>query len=494
MSTSSASDRAWLERSAVAVVAFILVALTLALLLGAAPAHAWLAGYGDRTTITCGGLNPPASGLTNFTCIVRLSDSGAPGSDTVPNFNYTHVQHSGTCSPTAAGNQCDVRFTTADGTDTLLATKVDSWAGANDFACGAGSCSALEVLVPTVALATGTDIYLYTNNATPANDGAFNANPYKSSALIVYPLRDAAGPTAVNDTGNTNGTYNGSPSFSQLGMVDSAVRFGTTGTRVNQADAPQWTPGAMTICVWLKPNATISSLSALAEKASSFHVSYFFDIAGGTNLRMELCNDTSCTANICRNATSAQVPLSGTWGHFCATWDGGTESADNLHVKLYKDGSEVTAANCGAGTFTGLVATTDLLSFFANGDPTGQAVLNAITDDARFYNTALSADEILAIRNSGRGQFNVVSQTEITPTPTVTVTPGGATDTPTQTPTATPTRTPTRTITPTTTPTSPPCTGCCDPQGTPAPCVPPSGGGCNTCPAGWLFVPNATCS
>ncbi|HEX7408305.1 MAG TPA: hypothetical protein VF515_11735 [Candidatus Binatia bacterium] len=99
-------------------------------LLCAAPAEAFLTGYGDRISITCGGQNSPASSLTAFTCIVRLSDNAAPGGDLVPSFNYAHVQKSATCGPSATGTNCDVRFT--DTSDVELPFKIENWNGGTD--------------------------------------------------------------------------------------------------------------------------------------------------------------------------------------------------------------------------------------------------------------------------------------------------------------------------------------------------------------------------
>ena len=429
-------------------------------LLCAAPAQAFLSGYGNRIAITCGGQNAPTSSLTGFTCIVRLSDNASPGGDVFPSFVYAHVQNSATCGPAATGTTCDVRFT--DTSDVELPFKIEKWKGATDNVCTLGNCSTIKVKT-AVTLTSGTTVYMYYNNASPAADANVNStSTYDTNTKAALSLSDTSGTTAADDSAGAHpGTYVGTPTLSAAGEVDGAVSLNGTSSYVTIADSDDFTPTSMTMSLWLKPNATISGQRRIVSKFTNLGTNEYqlrFNNTTGA-LLAALCHETACSNNICEQSSGTALPASGTWAHLAMVWDGGTL---NSSIKLYKDGAALTLSgtSCSLGSFTLPLANgTNVLALgaFSNGS---SEFLNATIDNFLFDNTARSAGWIKALYDSGRGAFNTSTPEEQapTPTPTVTETPTPTptiTDTPTVTPTITdtPTQTPTVTDTPTQTPT-----------------------------------------
>jgi hypothetical protein len=422
--------------------AWVAVGVLGSLFIGVTAAHAFLPGYGDRISITCGGQNPPASSLTDFTCIVRLSDAATPGNDVVPNFNYAHVQSSATCGPTATGTTCDVRFT--DGSDNELPFKIEKWNGATDHICTAGNCSTLKV--KTGVGTSGTTIYMYYNNASPSADTNVNSTAaYDGNTKVALSLSDSSGTTAADDVGLHDGVYHASPTQDVAGQVDGAVSLNGSTQWVTMGASSDFYPSAMTMSLWVKPNATISTISKLVAKQSSTDNSYQFRFLANGTLQGALCNTLACPAFICEQSSSGIAPASGTWAHVAMVWSGGT---GNSSITLYKDGQVVSNTACGAGTFTALAQGTQRLGLGSFSDGSSQ-FLNAVIDNFLFDSTARSAAWIKALYNAGRGAFNTSTAEEV-PTATATAT-ATQTDTPTATATATVTETATATVTATAT-------------------------------------------
>jgi len=95
------------------------------------------------------------------------------------------------------------------------------------------------------------------------------ASQYSSLVLSKNPvgywrLGDAAGPTAVDETGNNNGNYVGGPTLGQPGLIstdsDTAVAFNGAGDIMNAGnDASLHFGGDMTITAWLNADTLPSS-------------------------------------------------------------------------------------------------------------------------------------------------------------------------------------------------------------------------------------------
>jgi len=389
--------------------------LLLPLLLGwATGAHAWIAGYSYRIPITCGGRNSPATSLTAFTCVVRLSDNGSPGGDVVASFPYSHVRQTGTCGPSANGANCDLRFT--DNSDNDLRFRIEKWYGTPDNVCAAGHCSTIKVNASVGT--SGTSIYLYYGNSSPSADSNVNANPFDANHKAALPFSDASGTTAVDDTGNHNGTTVNSVVLNTPGEVDGALNLQSTGY-VTLPASSDFVPTGFMVSLWVNLNASQASEN-LVYRGTGISINWRLVLEGVYNRYYgQVCNEEACTNNICRRTSTSQEPSVGTWAYLAMVWDGGTT---NSHIVLYKNGTAVDDMDCGSGTFSSINKTSRVTGIGAHGD--GLAPVNAIIDDFRFafYSPAYGAPWIKAVYDSTRGAFNTNGSEK--PAPTATNTPG----------------------------------------------------------------------
>ncbi len=206
-----------------------------------------------------------------------------------------------------------------------------------------------------------------------------------TEGLIGYwRLDDGAGSVAADssDSGNT-GALIAAPTWTagkiknalQFDTTDQAVEVPTAGANLNQG----------TVCLWAKP----SSFPAVAQFL-------FGHVAGGWNNRIQIyTNNTSGALGIGlgdthRKDTGITNLTAGTWYHITLTWQSGSYA-------VY-----VNAVNFSQGSYTGL----STLSPYADIANTGNRsdrneAFNGIIDDVRFYNRALTTDEISTIYTLG---------------------------------------------------------------------------------------------
>jgi hypothetical protein len=428
-------------------------------LLLASPAHAWLTGWYSRTTIVCGGQNPPSgSSLTNYPCLIRLSSAASPPNG-ILKFDYTTAQPLGQ----------DIRIT--DTSDNVLPYEISKFNGPADNACTAG-CTDIWAKM-TVTLTTGTTFYLYTNNPT-AVDAQNPSAVWDTNFTAVYHFKDGVTLNVNDSTINANNGTNHGATAGQ-GEIDGAPIF-TNSSKYLSGPGGITGTADRTVEMWFKP-ATVagfilydqgSSDTVGGTKAQRFQIS---SSAGGQPLLAFI--DSSCQMNATSSVTDTN------WHHIAAISSGGT-IAGSL---IYLDGVSVTGTTSGAHcAYTyATVATPEVLA-----QDIGLSNVANITaiDDFRYSNSARSLGWILADVQNGLGTFNTTTNTPVTtatPTGTITVTP-------TQTPTFTPTNTPGPSATPTTTP-----TGTITPNSTNTPTPGGTPGGCDfsipgqiTCPIGFL--------
>lgn len=217
---------------------------------------------------------------------------------------------------------------------------------------------------------------------TPASGGAAGA---AIPGLAAHWKLDAtSGTTAVDSAGIAdNATYSGLAGSWVAGKLGNGYRFPdndsdgkfavSAGTELNAIT------GAVTVATWyFRPSFSGNGKDVLVQRQGQFGVM--------RGIGQELC--WAGATHICDESAPASQQLGvGKWYHVAATFD---DTSDQ--VKLYLDGVEVFATT----------STTDL-----NG--TGEIALgrhsqwgsdwsnNAVLDDIRIYNRALSAAEIAAL-------------------------------------------------------------------------------------------------
>jgi hypothetical protein len=280
--------------------------------------------------------------------------------------------------------------------------------------------------------------------------------------VAYWRLGEAPGSTdAASQTGQFPGTYVGSPSLGQPGLIaedaDTSMRFDGVDDRVT-AD------GLTTITSW--PNGySLEAWVTTATTTQEAHIMAFNSNTGGN--RMAIFRDEptdkfkfhECEASTCAVATSTTTPQIGSVYHVVVTVDGSNNGV------LYVNGKpEATFVSTKRPPSNGL--------FTIGGEydtgPTPSSLWIGTIDEAAVYQKALTAAQVQAHYQAGL-------PAEVSPTPTPSSTP---TPTPTDSPSTTPTDSPTSTPTPTPTDSpSPTPTDSSSPTPTPtfSPTVPPPG-------------------
>lgn len=401
------------------------------LVCAAHPAGAWLSGYTYRETVTCGGQRNPASALTNFPCLIRLSNAASPPNGIVK-FDYTQTL--------AAG--ADFRVT--DTSDTVLPYEIASWNGAADNVCTAG-CSSIYANVPSVGT-SGTDVYLYWGNSG-ATDAQNVTGTWVSTYKIVTHLEQTSGNARTDSTSNGNNFGETNATASAAGEVGVGASFAGSGAaylRANNSASGAIGDVDFEVSAWVKPSS-VTGVHTIYSHYDGDSPNFVRDLVLWENankyelLVLKGSGTSSCAA--LDATTSAAI---NTWAFVRARYDAGTQKC---YISVNNE-TEVNEARANAPADQG--------AFFRIGADYAPDIFAGVLDELWY---SKEPDASTHTRSSawrkaeydmGLGLFNTTTNGAVTPTATATNTP---TNTSTPTPTATPTRTPTSTPTQTPTPT-----------------------------------------
>jgi len=192
-----------------------------------------------------------------------------------------------------------------------------------------------------------------------------------------WPLDEAQGTTAYDNTANCDGTLMGSPVWQpDVGMVDGALQFDGVDDYVVTGAAPNPEMDAYSVLAWIKGGAPGQAVLSQIGKAN-WLCAEPSEGALMTELTMSGRNGSSLD--------SQAVITDGNWHRISFVWDGS-------YRRLYVDGV-VEAED-----------TQDNLDISSNGlyFGTGKAMepgtfWSGLIDDVRIYNVALSAERIAAL-------------------------------------------------------------------------------------------------
>jgi len=145
-------------------------------------------------------------------------------------------------------------------------------------------------------------------------------------------------------------------------------------------------PTGVTMSAWIFPNIKNTSDSRIMSKGNGDMV---FQMNGSTNFF------NSVFGGIVSSSSPAVAPVTGQWQLATMTWTAGSLN----NVKFYLNGKLVgTTNNYGAMTDTGAIV-------IGNHNSNGYEWMGRL-DDARVWNRALSAKEVLQMYQMGTGQVN----------------------------------------------------------------------------------------
>ena len=181
-----------------------------------------------------------------------------------------------------------------------------------------------------------------------------------------------------------------------------------TGDYVTVADSTdlEFTDGAGTdeafsISLWFKSTVAVSAQNLVTKGSTTGTNEYQFQTLGGGNagkLALTIYNGTSSSANYIY-AIGATAYTINTWHHVAVTYDG---SEAGTGIELYFDGSNDTATQAGAGTYTGMAGTTTDLAIGARLSTSYGVFFTGDMDNVRIYkDKELTASEVTDLFNEG---------------------------------------------------------------------------------------------
>lgn len=214
------------------------------------------------------------------------------------------------------------------------------------------------------------------------------SNPLPGGAMALYSFNENTGTTAADTSGNSRtATFGTGGAWAASGHTGSAIT--NTSTSIGAKAIFTAPATAITIMAWVKP---------LDLTSGSSHCAFgFFDNGDSTGCAIfTQRGDGFGPANILQGdiriggtlyGLNGSALTVGTWTHLALTYDGTT-------AILYKDG-----ANIASVSQTGNIGQGDALCF-AGGMFDGSFDSDVVIDDARVYNSALTAGQIVTGMNT----------------------------------------------------------------------------------------------
>jgi RHS repeat-associated protein len=222
----------------------------------------------------------------------------------------------------------------------------------------------------------------------PAAQPSNSAVSYSSTVTGTTGLKgywrfgESSGATASDSGGNDPGSYVGSPTLGQPGLVtgaNTAVKLNGTSSYVSVPDLGALRPTtAITLETWIKPTSISgSNWAALLSKGPS--EDYYLNLKPGGQPEFGLSDGAKWL-------TAPNPLVAGQTYHLVGTYDGST-------MRLYVNGSQV-ASKAATGSF---VSSSNPLNVGAHSSGTAQdSFFNGVIDEAAMYDTALSASTVSA--------------------------------------------------------------------------------------------------
>jgi len=332
--------------------------LCLAFLLAAHPAQAALS---YRVVYTADHTMVPST-QTNFPVPIILNNANFK---TVANGG--HVQNSS-------------GFDIVPYTDAALTTRITG-CELEAYSPTAGT-GILWVTIASLSSTTDTLVHVGYGDATISTNQCTTTATWNANYARVYHLGNGTTLSAVDSTGNSNGTINAVTAVA--GQLDGAASFGTSSSYITVA---AYNPTSFTIEMWLNPNSlpgagvypiVISNLPT--DLSNGWEIYLSASDGGGTANRFifQVANSSMYfTANANATATA------GAWTHLAGTFTGGTGI---MYVNGVAQTATMSAATLGSST--------ELVTFGTR--PSSTTNWAGLDDEVRISNVARSADYLLA--------------------------------------------------------------------------------------------------
>lgn len=203
--------------------------------------------------------------------------------------------------------------------------------------------------------------------------------------------------TTANNSGNGGSTINGtltnmaSPATStsgwtQSGKVGKGLVFDGTNDYVAISDNSALSASNITVSAWVNPTVNGSNNMVVAKRETNFEYQFFVG-DGAPNFTIFSGGTGTGTT-----ATSSQTLSTGTWSHIVGTYDGAT-------VKVYVNGRLT-----GSASSSYVMSDTNSPVYIGIDNTTTGRYFNGSVDEVKFYNFALTADQVKMDMNQGAAQ------------------------------------------------------------------------------------------
>ncbi|RLI83846.1 hypothetical protein DRP04_00005, partial [Archaeoglobales archaeon] len=215
----------------------------------------------------------------------------------------------------------------------------------------------------------------------------YENNTFIRDGLVAYWRFDEGSGSIAHDTHHL--VY---PDNTEGAVAGKAMSFDGSNDYVKVPDSPSFDfSSGVTVSAWVKTERTGISQNIVTR-------------VGEITLRMDVYGNAIFSINDgtgWKEANSGEKLTDGKW-HFV------TGTYDNLEVKIYVDGELKT-------TYSYTTTIQDTVNPILIGSGSGSAYTEAVIDDVRIYNRALSPEEIKALylltKNKYDGQFTIVNYT-----------------------------------------------------------------------------------
>ena len=203
------------------------------------------------------------------------------------------------------------------------------------------------------------------------------------------------GTVAYDSVGDNDGNIYGATWT--IGQIDAALNFDGVNDYVNVTNnsSQQIATNQITLGAWIKLTADVGNTQGriiCKETAGNWGISWGFELFGngysGSTGNQLAFHDSSGTAGyICLSQTHLAI---GQWYHVAVTDNAG-------QIRIYINGLLDKSSNSGYGIPTLISAPINI----GTSNPASTFYFNGMIDDVRFYDVALSAEEILQLYQSG---------------------------------------------------------------------------------------------
>ena len=247
-------------------------------------------------------------------------------------------------------------------------------------------------------------IYLDGTSVATATDSTSLGTANSLSPLIHYDFEQTSSTLTNQGTGsNLDGTNNGATTGS-TGILGSSWDFDGSNDYVNTStNALSSTHSAFTLMGWLKPSSTATTY-ALCLSPEDGNTNNFHCVQTKSNGVFQATVGDNSVQTSCNGSTSYSTSA---WSHVAVQYDGSS-------TKLFVDGVlDCTSSSTPSGSYT-----QDTKVNLARQGTSGQTFYGGLIDQVLVFNTAISADTVSEIYNSGNGQSSFTPSYYIGQSPT----------------------------------------------------------------------------